>query len=1198
LRRLFHVSNVFLCLALFSISLVAQNDRGTITGTISDPAGAVVPNAPVEARNVDTGAGYQAAASSTGNYTLPQLPTGTYELSVTVAGFKKYVRQNIVLPVAQTVRVDIGLEVGATTDSVTINAEAPLLKTESGELSHNIATETMDNLPVMGIGGAASGASGTGLRNPYAVLNVIPGADWRPDASIRINGTPSNTMGLRIEGQEASTGLWYTQSWTQPSVDAIQEFAIQTSNYSAEYGQAGGGVFNTTMKSGTNQYHGSGYDYFDNEALNASVPFITDGHGGGVKPRVRRNDYGFTIGGPVRIPKLYNGHDKTFFFFNFEQFREVQVINNQFRTVPTAQMHTGDLSQFLTSRTNLGSDPLGRPIPENGVYDPASQRPVVVNGQSTLERDLFQGNIIPPSRMDPVAAKILAFMPLPNLPGTTSNYLPTFTNPRVSSIPSVKIDQALGEKIKISGYWSRTSLDTPAADGMPYPITSARGYNSVTHTVRINYDQTLKPTLLFHAGVGVLYQNYQEVAGAQGFDPRTIGLNGANDNAVFPTLAGLSNGQGGYSLGIGPFTLAQVRNPKPTANVSLTWVTGNHTFKFGGDLVVDGYLNFNRTYAEPWITFTRNQTDNPGNLGLPLAGTAGVGFASFLLGAVDNGFTSIPTHTRIGKHALSGFAQDSWKITRKLTLDYGLRYDFQTYLKEHTGIMPNLSASTPNPTAGGLPGGTIFEATCKCDFSHNYPFAFGPRLGVAYQFLPKTVLRAGVGVSYSRTAANNFQSYAVGANTPYSAPAVNDPAYLLKDGLPYKVTFPNFDPGLLPYNGIPGSTLNYFDRNAGRPARMLQWSVGIQREVVRDFVVEASYVANRGVWWQANGLVNDNAVTPEYLLSKGIDINNPTDRNLLTQPISNPQVVARGFTPPYPKFPSGSNLLQALLPFPEYTSILRLWVPLGDTWYNSLQVTGNKRFSHGFDFSSSFTWAKQQTIGTESDAGFFQSVAPAINDVFNRKTNKYLSGYDQPLLLVISGNYTTPRLKGNKALSWAARDWNIGAVLRYGSGLPIRVPATTNALNTTLNRSTFANRVPGVPLFTQDLNCHCFDPNTTFVLNPAAWSAPAPGQFGTSAAYYSDYRYERRPTENMAIGRTFRIKERANLNIRAEFTNIFNRARIPDPTNGTGPGQNSASLQTRNAAGQATAGFGWINTNPATPVLTPRQGQLVARFTF
>src|SRR6516162_5486579 len=260
---------VFLC----AWAAFAQSDRGTITGTISDPAGAVVAAAPIEVRNVETGAVYQAGSSATGNYVV-QLPTGTYELSVTVPGFKKYVRQNLVVPVAQTLRIDIGLEVGAATESVTITEAAPLLKTESGELSHNVATDTLDNLPVLGIGASAGSA---GIRNPYAVLQVLPGADWRPDLSIRLNGMPSNSQALRLEGQDSTNGIASsTQSQTQPSVEAIEEFAIQTSNFAAEFGQAGGGVFNVTMKSGTNQLHGSGYEYFVNEALNAGQPFTND----------------------------------------------------------------------------------------------------------------------------------------------------------------------------------------------------------------------------------------------------------------------------------------------------------------------------------------------------------------------------------------------------------------------------------------------------------------------------------------------------------------------------------------------------------------------------------------------------------------------------------------------------------------------------------------------------------------------------------------------------------------------------------------------------------------------------------------------------------------------------------------------------------------------------------------------------------
>ena len=304
------------CLFLAAFAGFAQSDRGTITGTIADPAGAVVAGATIEVRNVETGAQYQVGSSATGNYVV-QVPTGAYDLSVTVPGFKKYVRQRLAVPVEQTLRIDVSLEVGANTESVTVSEAAPLLKTESGELAHNITSESLNNLPVLGIGAANVGA--TGIRSPYSVMNLIPGAEWLADNTIRLNGLEGNSAALRVEGQDATPTISLGQtSQTQPSVEAVQEVAVQASNFAAEFGQAGSGLFNFTMKSGTNQYHGSGYDYFVNEALNAGTPFTDDGKGHLLRPRQRRNDYGFSVGGPVDIPKLYNGHDKTFFFFNWE----------------------------------------------------------------------------------------------------------------------------------------------------------------------------------------------------------------------------------------------------------------------------------------------------------------------------------------------------------------------------------------------------------------------------------------------------------------------------------------------------------------------------------------------------------------------------------------------------------------------------------------------------------------------------------------------------------------------------------------------------------------------------------------------------------------------------------------------------------------------------------------------------------------
>ena len=312
---------------------------------------------------------------------------GTYEVTVAVPGFKRYTRTGLTVQVAQTLRIDITLEVGAATESVTVEAAAPLLKTESGELSHNVTTDTVDNLPILGIGASAAGSSS--IRNPQAIAYLLPGAYVAPNAQMRVNGAPGNTASYRLEGQDASNGqVPATQAQVQPSVDAIQEVTVQTSNFSAEYGQVGGGFFNYTMKSGTNQFHGSVYDYWVNEVFNANTPFIN------TKPVSRRHDYGATIGGPVVLPKIYNGHDKTFFFFNWEQFRETQRIKQSAITVPTAGYRTGNFADALTGRT-LGNDPLGRPIPEGAVYDPNTTR-AAPNGQ--IIRDQFTNNQIPQDR--------------------------------------------------------------------------------------------------------------------------------------------------------------------------------------------------------------------------------------------------------------------------------------------------------------------------------------------------------------------------------------------------------------------------------------------------------------------------------------------------------------------------------------------------------------------------------------------------------------------------------------------------------------------------------------------------------------------------------------------------------------------------------------------------------------------------------
>jgi Carboxypeptidase regulatory-like domain/TonB dependent receptor-like, beta-barrel len=1198
----------------------AQSDRGTITGTVADPAGAVIASATIQVKNSETGVAYPTATTATGNYTLAQLPPGSYEMTVTAPGFKKYIRQNIVVEVAQVVRLDVGLEVGAATESITVSAEVSLLKTEGGELSHEIQAQHLVDLGLLGIGGTFS--SSQGLRFYQAEVALVPGASAPGSGfifGVRVNGAPNGTQRTQIEGMDGTNQINSVQAGTGASVDAIQESAIQTSNYAPEFGSVGGGLFNITMRSGTNQYHGAGYDYLANEAFDAATPFVN------TLQRIRRNDYGFNVGGPVWLPKLYKGKDRTFFFYNREQYREFFVVNDTYITVPTAAYRTGNFAGAITG-ANLGRDPLGNTILEGMIYDPLSVQNV--NGQ--LVRTQFPNNVIPAERFDKVALAIQNLIPSPTNGNNSLNYLPSFPNDRVTTNESVKMDHLLNSRVKISGLFltnasaSQYSQSLNGSEGLPAIITATRGTFSRSQQWRLNFDDTLSPTLLLHVGAGILQYLLDDHSPNTNFSDSTIGLAGVpNSGSRFPSIGGLcvsglgSNtspctGTGGMMnmgpsvglIGAAGVSSAQsiTKQMTPTYQASLTWVKDNHTYKFGSEVREFGYPLLALAATNGAFNFSANQTAQPYAQSSIIGGrTVGFPYASFLLGLVNSGTVNPPADLRMGKHFIALFAQDSWKITRKLTFDYGLRYDYDTYPREQYGRLPNLAPGLANPAAGGRPGGTIYEATCHCSFARNYPYAFGPRLGVAYQITPKTVFRAGAGIAYDGTATAATGSASAAPANNFTAPGFGDPAMTLVGGVPqaYVLPWPNPSAGAYPNPNFPASLngmTSVVDQNAGRPARQIQWSAGVQREILRDLVVDAAYVGNRGAWWLSTILDNYNALTPQILSAAGLDINNPSDRAILRAPIGSSAAGRFQNKLPYAGFPLTATVAQALRPFPQFSSGLTpLWAPEGRTWYDSLQLKVTKRYSHGLILDYAFTWAKEEQLGIE---------AGTVNDFQNRIQNKTISGFSRPFASVISANYRLPAWGPNKYVSQIVRDWTIGAVLSYGSGLPILAPTSTNNLSTLLFRSTFFNRVPGIPLFLNDLNCHCIDPTKGLVLNSAAWSNPADGQWGTSAPYYNDYRYERRPAESMSFGRIFRFRESIALTIRMNFQNIFNRTQLSNPT-ATNPlapttctGGTGAACTNPATVGKLTGGFGFINYVGGSTFQPPRQGTLEMRFQF
>lgn len=1198
-----------LLLLLAATPAFAQSDRGTITGQVLDPSAAVVPGARIVVRNMDTGTLSETVATSTGNYAVTSLPAGAYEVTAEAPGFKKTVRKGIQVQVAAVVRVDFALEVGAQSESVTVTAEAPLLRTENAEQSMNISGERVNALPLnFGGGGGSTGA----IRNWMSFIILAPGVSGSSTAnpgSNAINGATGGAFKIYLEGQDvtSSNDTVWTSTVASAGVESIGEFSMQTSNFSAEFGQVNGGVFNFTTKSGTNKLHGSGFEYFSNEALDAARPLTVPGtpH---TRPLDRKHDFGFSVGGPVWIPKLYDGRNKTFFFFSLEVFR-VKTSFLGTGTMPTTAYRNGDFSAALTGR-QLGTDPLGRPIIENAVYNPVTER--TVGGQ--VVRDAFQGNIVPKSLLDQVALKIQDLLPNPTTSNLVNNFQVDVGNHKYQSIPSIKIDHSFSNTTKLSGYWSVQHTDQiTGPNGLPAPITSQREQLIYGHTTRLNLDKTVTPTLLIHMGAGYLrfhnpdssppsVLNYDAVG--------KLGLSGSATNpAGFPYISAANSNAGGLSYQLGPNTAGLYFNDKLTAVASAAYVRNNHSFKLGGEFKQEVWTDNNYYQSQGFYNFNAAQTALPYLQTTSLGGgTLGFPYASFLMGLVQNATVAAPRTLQWRKKSWAAYLQDDWRFTRKLTIGLGLRWDLSGQGHELHYRTSQIGVNTPNPSAGGLPGGIMYEGygpgRCNCSFTQTYPYAVAPRLSAAYQINDKTVIRAAWGLTYASApnwwyVTGGSSSLGVGFNAiSFSNPAFGAAALPLQGGLKYNTAdlyVASYDPGIVPQKGqlnVPaawGGQIN--DHNGGRPARINQWNIAIQREVLPGLSVEAAYVGNRGVWLEANNLVNVNAINPATLAARGLDLNNAADRTLLTSQIGSALAASRGFKAPYAGYPTTATVAQTLRPFPEYNNSLAVrWAPLGNSWYDAMQVKVTKRYSHGLDMTGSFSWQKEQALGAGGNPG---PSGPTVNNVFNRQNQKSITSYSTPLVLVIGFNYKTQRWGSNRFLQRIVADWTFGGVLRYASGYPIPVPSAQNNLSSLLYQNTLANRVPGVPLFLKDPNCKCFDVNKEFILNPKAWSDPAPGQWGTASGYYSDYRWQRQAAESLSIGRTFPIREKMSFQIRAEFFNVFNRLQLGGfPSTG-----NALATQTFNSQGIPTSGFGYFNAN-GSGVSAPRNGQIVARFQF
>ncbi len=1213
---------LFFLLAILAGISYGQTAAGTLTGIVTDPSGAVIAGIPVVATHVDTGTRLTSVTSQTGNYTIPQMPVGKYVVTVNQSGFKTFRQENVTVAAAQTLRLDVTMEIGAATESVTVTTESTLLQTESGTLTHNITVRQLNDLPVLPLG--------TFTRDPLALAYTLPGSVNQSGQGFgpRINGLNIQNNQYRVDGEPVTNvGAPTITTRNNVSPDAIQEVAIQSSNFNAEFGGVSSALINQVIKSGTNQYHGSAFNYFGNDILNS------DDASSHTRGRIRRNDYGASIGGPVWIPKLYNGKDKTFFFFNWEQYVDAQYHFSDFTapTVPTAAYRAGDFSGLLPiaqaggpggdPNLRIGThdykDPLGNVIPLGTIFDPNNIQTVQCNpavtsdctpGSALQVRLPYVGNRVPSTSIDKVSLNILnKYVPLPQGPNAglgllTSNYFNPFHGYRHTSMPTLKMDQSLGAKARLSFTYVDAVTKSPVqalglGEGFPEPITANAGTFEASPTYRVNLDYNVTPAMLFHLGVGWQEYDFCSCPVTTDYNPAAdIGLTGATQNSVFPRFNSTvvtSPALGGLNaMGSGSGTLRQLeRHPSGSANI--TWIKGNHTLKFGADYRINQQVNLNNTNSAGLFSFGNAA---PGGSSPPLTGNGvtwqpalngltgftgnsnavGFAFANFLIGSVTSVTLATPPEYRKRKTQTGLYVQDTWRVRRNLTLDYGVRWDYGTYAKEDFGRAVDFSPTTPNPAAGGRLGAYIYEATCNCNFASNYPYAVAPRIGIAYTINSKTVFRGGIGVAYD---AVPFTPGGVinSISTPVLPNGFDD--FKLQNGIPRD----RYNPVLATSNPaaafIPGAVNTnvaaFIDPNAGRPDRTLQWQASLQREITRNLVIEAAYVGNRNVWQSATGFQDFNAVSPALLQRYGFTIDTSakglsdatllnTNLNRLTQ-AQQSTLASYGVFLPYSGYPTGATaptVLQSLKPFPQFSNALQPSAPLGKSWYDSLQVTLTKRFSHGLSATGGYTYSKNLAL-------------TGYPDVFNPTVGKDVVAANPPQILRISFEYVTPRYKGNlpvlgnKIVSYILGDWGWSSALYYQTGPYLARPTagSTNAISRWLGRgpgsAQLKKNADGSymnpwsvdwydlngnhhtdPL---DINCHCFDPNKTVVINPNAWQTIPDATWTADTSTYTFFRGVRVPRESMNFARNFRIKEKYTFQIRMEFTNIFNRSFLPAP---------------------------------------------------
>jgi len=1104
----------------------AFGQTGQITGRVTDSGGGVVPNATVKIAAEATGVSRTLETNGEGFYTAPSLLPGTYTVSVEHAGFRPEIRKGLQLQVNQDLRLDFSVQVGSVNQEVLVTAEAPVLDTESHAVGQVVQSKQIVGLPLLGRNAYSLGALVPGVRTSRG-MNDLP-VDIISTASVSINGAPANTNEFLLDGAP-NTAPTQNQPIVYPNPDSVQEFKVDTSSFSAEYGRAAGGIFNVVTKSGTNDFHFTLYEFLRNDKLNSSNWFANLARQ--KQPPLKFNQFGGVLGGPVI-------RNRTFFFLSTELVRFIQGVTYT-ATVPTAAQLAGNFSRDVNAS--------GQQVT---IYDPFStvRNP---NG-SGFVRTAFPGNIIPANRLNPVTAKLASFFPAANSAGIgitgQSNYTKVTSNNIAKNTFSARLDHNFTDATRAFVRYSYD--DSPYTRASPYGLNNpgSPGFGPQDferQNIVAEGDHVFSPSL-----VGTLRVSFSRLANvrgpvSQGFDINQLGfpsglsaLIGAP--AAFPVINitgyGVSSSvpNSAWTSALGETGLIVMGMNNYALQAGLSKSLSAHTLKMGGEVRIIRFNTLQTSDDSTNFSFTSGFTQGPNAAQTSL--TAGDALASFLIGTPASGSVTPSPAVALQSVYSAGYLQDDWKVRNNFTLNLGLRYELETPRTERYNQLTNFDnnlAPAVNPAGLNLHGVLTFAGVngnprrqAKLDANN-----FAPRIGFAWHVTPKTVVRAGGGIFYGSLWGiggnpNNYgiSGFTAATNMVSSLDGVT-PASTLSNPYPNGLTVVNT--GTLGVGTLLGQSVSFYDRNTVTGYAQ-QFTADIQRELPHGWLLDVGLVGLHGLKFPANRTLNQ---LPDSALAVG---------DALRTQVPNPF---------YPRIPVGTLAAttvaraQLLVPYPQFTGVTAVGASWASSRYDALQVKLEKRYASGFTLLASYTYSKMFDYSTGSFSGETLG-GGTIQDWNNLRAEWSPSSLDQTHRLILNTVYELPFFRRQKGVfGHVLGGWELGVLGSFYSGSPLGITSSVNG--------TFSQGGGQRPNW-NGVNPAISNPTVTRWFNPTVFSTPPSYSFGTTPRTLNSLRSDYTRTVDLSLHKNTHITERLLLQIRGEAFNLANTPVFSPPNTSYG----------------------------------------------